>query len=412
MRPPIEAATTAGHGRQRAAAAEEKPRLVDVFRQHHAAYRGQFSVTPEQSRLLGDMVRCRTAALGGRLYQCDHCGVEVPLYNSCGNRACPQCQALDQARWIAARQARVLPIGHHHVVFTLPSELRPLALRHPRAMYGLLLKTVGQVLTSLAEEHLKVHLGATLVLHTWTRELSFHPHVHCVVTAGGLRQDGEGWEHRRDFLLSIHLLKAAFRARILCGLDRLRQGGLQWDDDPEAWNRLFAKLPKAAKWVVYTEPPFGRSTHVLQYLGRYTHRVGLSDQRLVAVTADAVTFRTRGSATLTLKPLELMRRYLRHVLPAGLNKIRHVGLYAAVHMRGELAQARALLGEGDLASANDEPPDVTAPAPASPAAAELDWTELLAQLLGATANCPHCRQGRLLQQAVLPRVRAPPEGAS
>lgn len=333
------------------------------------------------------------------------------MYNSCANRGCPNCQALEQARWIQRRSARILPVGHHHVVFTLPSELRPLACRHPRELYGLLLQTAGNVLTSLGEERLGVRLGATLVLHTWTRELLLHPHVHCVVTAGGLTLDGERWVHHKGFLFAIRQMKAVFRARMLAGLDRLRRSGqVHLADDPqadtEAWKRLFGKLPKPAKWVAYIEPPFGRSTHVLQYLGRYTHRIGLSDQRLVSMTEDAVTFRTRGDATVTLAPLELMRRYLRHVLPAGLNKIRHVGLYAAVHVKGALEKARLLLGAGDQAQ---RAPEVPPPPPAAPEQPET-WDELLGRLLGRDPLvCPQCQQGRLLVQAVLPSARAPPE---
>lgn len=404
---PPQGAASCGGGK--ATDAVEKPRLVDIFRRIMATYRAQYRATPEQHRLLRDMERCRTAALGGRLYRCDHCGLDVPLYNSCGNRGCPQCQALEQARWIEARSARILPVGHHHVVFTLPSELRPLAIRHPRELYGLLLQTAGNTLTSLAEERLGVRLGATLVLHTWTRELLVHPHVHCVVTAGGLTLDGKKWVHRKGFLFAIRQMKSVFRARMLVGLDRLRRRGkVHLADgaqaDAEAWKCLFGKLPKPAKWVAYIEAPFGRSTHVLQYLGRYTHRIGLSDQRLVAVTDDAVTFRTRGDATVTLTPLELMRRFVRHVLPKGLNKIRHVGLYAAPHVKGWLAQARRMLGPGDQTQVQP-----ALPAPDEPECNET-WDELLGRLLGTDVlTCPQCRQGRLLVQAVLQCARAPPE---
>ncbi len=401
MAPPQGAAAYCGERARQDA--DDKPHLVEVFRRHAPAYRAQYHLTPEQARLLGDMERCRTAALGGRIYLCDHCGLEVPLYNSCGNRGCPQCQALDQAKWIEARSARILPTGHHHVVFTLPSELRPLAVRHPRELYGLLLRTAGSVLTTLGEQRLGLRLGATLVLHTWTRELLLHPHVHCVVTAGGLSLDGERWVHRKGFLFAVKQMKAVFAARMLAGLDRLRRGGLHLDDDPEAWTRLFQRLPRARKWVVYIEPPFGRSTHVLQYLGRYTHRVGLSDQRLVSVSDDAVTFRTRGDATVTMPPLELMRRYLRHVLPKGLNKIRHVGLYAAAHIKAALATARRLLGTGDQPAQPD----------AEPEAAET-WDAILERLTGVDPLCcPVCRQGRLALHAVVPdpRNRAPPGAA-
>ena len=382
----------------------QKLRLIEIFRQHAQAYRAQFRLTPEQERLLAGMERCRTAALGGHLYRCDHCGFELPIYNSCGNRGCPNCQALEQTRWIEAREQRILPVGHHHVVFTLPSQLRPLAKLYPRAIYALVLQSAGKVLTMLGHDELKARLGATLILHTWTRELNFHPHVHCIVTSGGLVQDGQIWRHRKGFLFSIRQLKARFRALLIAGLDQLRRNGLKYDEDPEAWSRLFATLPKAAQWVVWIEKPFGRSTHVLQYLGRYTHRVGLSDSRLLAVSDTAVTFATRDGKTLTLPPLELMRRYFQHVLPHGLNKIRHVGLYAATHVRGELAVARQLLGDGDKA-----PVVPTQPTPTEPEPYET-WTEFMTRVLGVDPRqCPTCRQGRLLLEATIDRSRAPPE---
>lgn len=260
------------------------------------------------------------------------------------------------------------------------------------------------MLTSLGHDELKARLGATLILHTWTRELNFHPHVHCIVTSGGLAADGQTWQHRKGFLFSIRQLKARFRALLIAGLDQLRRKGLKWDEDPEAWSRLFVTLPKAAQWVVWIEKPFGRSTHVLQYLGRYTHRVGLSDSRLLAVSDAAVTFTTKNGQTLTLPPLELMRRYFQHVLPQGLNKIRHVGLYAAAHVRGELAVARQLLGAGDKV-----PPVAPMPAPTEPEPYET-WAEFMTRLLGVDPRqCPTCRQGRLLREATIERSRAPPE---
>ena len=381
----------------------QKLRLIEIFRRHAQAYRAQFGLTPEQARLLADMERCRTIALGGHLYRCDHCSFEVPVYNSCGNRACPNCQALEQSRWIEAREQRILPVGHHHVVFTLPSELRALAKLHPHEIYALLLQSAGKVLTSLGQDEFKARVGATLILHTWTRELTFHPHVHCIVTSGGLALDGETWQHRKGFLFSIRQLKARFRATLMAGLDRLRRKGLKYGDDPEAWARLFVKLPKAAQWVVWIEKPFGRSTHVLQYLGRYTHRVGLSDSRLVAVGDAAVTFTTKDGNTLTLPPLQLMRRYFQHVLPKGLNKIRHVGLYAPAHVRGELAVASQLLGDGDRAPVAVPPPAV------SEAESHETSVEFMIRVLGVDPRqCPSCQRGRLLLEATIERSRAPP----
>lgn len=403
--------TTAACGGEASTGADEKPHLLDLFRRHADAYRAQNRLTPKQGQLLRDMERCRTAALGGHVYRCNVCNDEVPMYNSCANRGCPNCQALEQARWITARKQRILPVGHHQVVFTLPSELRPLASQHPRELYGLLLHAAGTVLTSLAEEQLGIRLGATLVLHTWTRELLYHPHVHCVVTAGGLTLNGQRWVDRKGFLFAVAQLKARFHAQMLIGLDQLRRDGLPLDEDPEAWTLLFRRLPKANRWVVYIGAPFGRSTHVFDYLGRYTHRVGLSDQRLVSVSETAVTFRTRGTATVTMTPQELMRRYLRHVLPAGLNKIRHVGLYAAVHVRGALKQAKLLLGDGDSDRAAAEP----SAAETTPVDSTETWVELLTRLLGGAdpLKCAKCGQGRLVLDTIVqrPRSRAPPESS-
>lgn len=376
----------------------EGPSLLDIFREHGPAYRQAHALSAEQSRLLHATEVCRTAALGGRLYVCDTCGAKLPLYNSCRNRHCPECQALDQARWIAAREERILPVGHHHVVFTLPAELRPLAMRAPREIYGLLFEAASATLALLARDMLGAQLGVTAVLHTWTRELLFHPHLHCIVTAGGLSLDGERWIERTRFLFPVDRMKAAFRGRVLAGLERLREEPRLALDEP-GWRALLRCLPKKRKWVVYTEPPFGRSTHVLHYLGRYTHRVAISDARLVSIDERAVTFRTRDDAETTVPPEEFLRRFLLHVLPRGFHKIRHFGLYAGKAVTTRLPKARQLVGEGDaaLADAPEEPLDPEDRG---------DWAALVRRLTGEDPLlCPICGQGRLTAQ---PLPRAPP----
>lgn len=386
-------------------ATREGPTLLDLFREHGPAYVAKHSLSSEQGRALDSILACRTAAMGGRLYVCDTCGVELPLYNSCRNRHCPECQALDQARWINAREERILPVGHHHVVFTLPAELRPLAKRHAKAIYALLFEAASRTLELLARETLGAQLGITAVLHTWTRELLFHPHVHCVVTAGGLSLDGTRWVPRERFLFPVARMKAVFRGRMLAGLGRLRtEGRIALDD--EAWRALLRRLPKMRKWVVFAEAPFGRSTHVIQYLGRYTHRIAISDARLLSIDARGVTFRTRGNECTTLPPEEFLRRFLMHVLPRGFHKIRHFGLYGGQSVNGRLALARTLLGEGDTAEIDDgalegeaDPEDVDG------------WASLLEQLTGESSLvCPVCRRGRLvLQPEPIPRApRRPP----
>lgn len=377
-----------------------RPSVVEVLRQHAEAYRAKHArLSPEQARLLRDVMVCRTAALGGHLYVCDSCGHEVPVYNSCRNRNCPSCQALEQARWIEARKARVLPTGHHHVVFTLPSQLRPLAKQHPRLVFELLMTAVRETLTVLPREHLGLHLGVTTVLHTWTRELLFHPHVHCVVTAGGLTLDGTRWVDRKGFLLPVALMKAYFRGRVLHHLDRLKEQG-EIRLGLAAWQKLIGSLPRPKKWCIHIEQPFGRSTHVLEYLGRYTHRIAISDFRLVDVQDDAVRFRTHGDDTTTLAPLVFIDRFLQHVLPRGLHKIRHFGLYAATNVRRRLSAARALLGEGDQ-SPHEVPVGEIA-------------VELLLRLTGEDLLCcPVCGKGRM-ERRRLPEVgaRSPPGRAS
>ena len=378
--------------------------MLAIFRRHGEAYRaGRPWLSPEQRRLLRDVMVCRTAALGGHLYVCDSCAHELPVYNSCRNRSCPNCQALDQARWIEARKTRVLPVGHHHVVFTLPGQLRSLAKRHPREVFDLLMRSVRETLTVLPRDHLGLQLGVTAVLHTWTRELHFHPHVHCVVTAGGLSLDGTRWSDRKGFLLPVALMKAFFRGRVLHHLGRLQDlGGLELG--PAAYKKLTGSLPKPKRWCIDIEQPFGRSTHVLEYLGRYTHRIAISDFRLTEVSDDAVRFRTHGDETVTVAPGVFIDRYLQHVLPRGLHKIRHFGLYAAANVRRRLPVAHALLGGGDR----------SLPLEPMPESALETAAELLLRLTGEDLlRCPRCRKGRLERRS-LPEVgaRGPPRWAA
>lgn len=377
--------------------------VVEIFRQHAEAYRAaQPWLSPEQERLLRDVMVCRTAALGGHLYVCDSCDHQLPVYNSCRNRSCPNCQALEQARWIEARKARLLPVGHHHVVFTLPGQLRPLAKRYPRKILGLLMTAVRETLTVLPRKHLGLHLGVTAVLHTWTREILFHPHVHCVVTAGGLTLDGTRWVDRKGFLLPVALVKAYFRGRVLHHLDRLwRQEEIEIGQ--AAWQKLIGSLPGPKKWCIHIEQPFGRSAHVLEYLGRYTHRIAISDSRLVDVQNDSVRFRTRGDDTTTLAPRVFIGRFLQHVLPRGLHKIRHFGLYAAANVRRRLPTAHALLGEGDSQPLKERRPDSD----------DETAVELLLRLTGEDLlRCPRCGEGRM-ERRPLPGIdaRGPPRWA-
>jgi len=260
--------------------------IADLVRAHRAQLEAQHPLTSEQKRVLTDLAQCRTAALGGHVDHCPSCGYEHPSYNSCRNRHCPKCQALAQEKWIAQRSARLLDVGHFHVVFTLPGQLRFLAKLAPRETFDALFRAASETLLDLGRSRLQATLGATLVLHTWTRELKFHPHVHAIVTAGGLALDGQRFRHSpRRYLFPVkHVMGKLFRGKLLALLSAAYAAGafahVHAFDDPSAFGRLVAKVAKLS-WNVYAKAPFGTSKHVVAYLGRYTHRVGIANSRLL-----------------------------------------------------------------------------------------------------------------------------------
>lgn len=374
--------------------------IADIVRAHRGALEAETCLSPAQQQVLSAIERCRTAVLGGHLDVCRSCGHKHPAYNSCRNRHCPKCQALRQEQWIAARAERLLPAQHFHVVFTLPQELRSLAKVLPRPVFDALFSAASSTLSDLAESRLGATLGITMVLHTWTRDLRFHPHAHALVTAGGLAHDRKAWV-RTDpsFLFPVAMMGTVFRAKMLACLHRLHDQGVfaSFDDlrDPEAFDRLMARLARVS-WVVYAKKPFRRPDHVLRYLGRYTHRVAISNSRLTAITDDAVTFRTKHGMSATLHPVEFLRRFLQHVLPDGFHKIRHYSLYAGTAVTDTLAAARALLAQ--TATPRTTTPPTT-------------WRERLRALTGRDVDrCRVC--GGIVDHLPLPtldiRSRAPP----
>src|SRR5438132_9759340 len=386
-------------GRAGCPAAPLRPALevATIVRAHGAAVRRQQTLSREQRQALRAIAVCRTPALGGQVDVCTTCGLERPAYHSCRNRHCPKCQSLAQARWIAQRMARVLDTDYFHVVFTLPAALRPLALAHRRRVFALLMRAAAQTLLALGHDpqRLGAQLGVTTVLHTWTRELQFHPHVHCIVTAGGLATDGRRWiPARQRHLFPVRVLAALFRGKLLAALRRAIRRGEMPVDEPT--RRAIAALHDT-RWIVYVKRPFGGAAQLFQYLGRYTHRVGLSNQRLVAVTADTVTFRTKDGRTATLHPHEFLQRLLLHVLPAGFVKIRHAGLFAPRQVVTGLPIAQRL-----LARRAAPPPAATALPPT--------WVALLQRLTGLDlTRCPRCQQPTLERRPVRRHdERAPP----
>lgn len=368
--------------------------FADIVRAHRAELESVTRLGTRQRRVLTDIETCRTAALGGHLDQCTQCGYEHPSYNSCRNRHCPKCQALAQERWIEAERARMLDVPHFHVVFTLPSELRRLAAFARREVLNTLVRVAGLTLGAFARKRLQATVGATLVLHTWTRKLEWHPHVHAIVTGGGLSLDGTAWNAaHRSFLFPVKAMSTVFRAKMLAALRRQYHRGRfdGFDDfhDPEGFARLSSSLAKL-KWYVYAKPSFARGKYVLDYLGRYTHRVGISNSRLLAVSPKAVTFRTKGAGTTTVDPVTLLRRFVQHVLPSGFHKIRHVGLYAS---KTRLARACTTLGQRPRKRRR------------------ATWRELLRKLTGRDVSvCPAC--GFTLRAVPLPPARAPPARAA
>jgi hypothetical protein len=367
--------------------------IADIVRAHRAQLDAEHHVSAAQRRVLSDIERCRTAALGGHLDVCRSCGHEHPSYNSCGNRHCPKCQALAQEKWIAALRLKLLPVRHFHVVFTAPSELRPLARRFPRLLYDTLLRTAGETLLDLGRSRLDGTLGATAVLHTWTRDLRFHPHVHALVTAGALA--GNAWNAASTkYLFPVKVMGTLLRGKVIHALRAVHERGDLGAID--GFEPLISQLARA-NWVVYAKKPFRRVEHIVEYLGRYTHRVGIANGRLLDVTDTAVVFRTKHGKAATLPPQQFLRRLIQHVLPPGLKKIRHYGLYAAASSNA-LASARAALIPAASAATPTPPPD----------APRLTWPEHLMALTGRdVSRCPKC--GGPIVRLELPRQsRGPP----
>jgi len=361
---------------------------------------------------------CRTAALGGHADICDTCGYfEGASYNSCRNRHCPKCQSLAQAKWIEGRVKRILPTGYFHVVFTLPHSLCSLAMRNRREIFTLLIRTAAATLQDLAADRkrLGAQLGITTVLHTWTRDLRFHPHVHCIVTGGGLAPKRDRWvplPRKGNYLFPAMVLSRLFRAKFLDGLATLwneRRLDLGGDSaclaKPVAFYRFKDGLYRGDDWVVWAKRPFAGIEQVFQYLGRYTHRVGISNHRLISIADGAVRFSTKDGKAVTVTPEEFIRRFLLHVLPKGFVKIRHYGLMASANAKTKLEVARCLL-EPDP-SPQDTPdtketPEQTAPetTPES-TATHMDWRARLMALTGLDlSRCPKCKQGTMVRHSL------------
>ena len=356
-----------------------------------------------QHKVIRALSECRTAALGGHLEACDRCGNRRAVYHSCRNRHCPKCQSLAQADWIEARRADLLPVEYFHVVFTLPHELCPLALYRPRVVYDLLFRAATETLAAFAcdPRHFSGKtsdkrggtLGITAILHTWAQNLSLHPHLHCVVTGGALSSDQESFltPRHKGFLFPVRALSKVFRAKFLDGLMRDFESGKLGDDTSVP---MLSKKLRSCDWVVYAKPPFAGPERVLAYLGAYTHRIAISNHRILSIQQNRVAFRYRDSAdgnkqkVMYLDILEFIRRFLLHVLPRGFVRIRHYGLLANRNRKEKIERCRDLL-------AATKPEEAT----------QQTRRERLLELIGVDIErCPACGEGRMVVVGEIDRL--------
>jgi hypothetical protein len=382
-----------------------RPRLevADIFRRHGDAFRaGQGDrLSDAQRRVMAAVEACRTAALGGHVEQCEDCGEIRVAYNSCRDRHCPKCQGLARAQWLADRRAELLPVPYFHVVFTMPAAIAATALQNKALIYDILFKAAAETIHVIGADpkHLGGETGMIAILHTWGQTLAHHPHVHCIVPGGGLEPDGRWVACRPNFFLPVHVLSRLYRRLFLERLQAAFDAGdLKFFGDlaplrePAAFAKHLARL-RRVNWVVYAKRPCGGAQQVLDYLGRYTHRVAIANGRLLDCENGRVHFRWKDyrarnkSKAMTLDADEFMRRFLLHVLPKGFRRIRHFGFLANACRAGKLARIRAAL-------------DVPEPAPIAEAA---DYRERYAMLTGQRIDLCPCCGGRMIDAGSWPR---------
>ena len=389
-----------------------KPELADIFRRYGEAYRQKFgaSLSTAQRRVMTAIEVCRTAALGGHVEVCDQGGHQRIWYNSCSDRHCPKCQSLARAQWIQDRQSEVLDTEYFHVVFTVPEEIADIGLQNKRTVYGILFRATAETLQTIAADpqHLGAEIGFFAVLHTWGQNLLHHPHLHCVVAGGGLSLDSTRWVScRPGFFLPVRVLSRRFRRLFLKYLekafdsDRLQFfGSLEPLRNAQQFRSYIAPL-KETEWVVFAKPPFAGPQQVLDYVGRYTHRVAISNNRLLDIEDDQVSFQWKDyrdpdrQKTMTLSAEEFIRRFLIHVLPDGFQRIRYYGFLSNRHREGKLVLCRQLLGMPVVdpeTAPGDQPSDY-------------DFDELYEKLTGSSLRqCPICHEGRMVVVEILAPV--------
>jgi hypothetical protein len=379
--------------------------VADVFRDGESQFLSQYehTLSGEQWKVFRAVTRCRTAALGGHMHKCHDCGHQQIQYNSCRNRHCPKCQAMARAAWLDQRERELLPIPYFHVVFTLPHELAPLALQNKREVYDILFRAAAETLQTVAADpkHLGANVGCLMVLHTWGQNLMHHPHVHAIVTGGGLSADGSRWissrkPGRKDFFAPVRILSRVFRGKFMAYLKQAFSAGMlafYGDLKPLCTSVAFERHLNTAvrqDWVVYAKRPFGGPKQVLRYLARYTHRVAISNQRLITLEDGKVSFGYKDyadeqrSKVMTLSTSEFMRRFLMHTLPSAFVRIRYYGFLANRHRNERLNLCRTLLGQ---------------PFPMENVAAETPSETEAPQLI---KPCPKCGSQKVVYVELLP----------
>jgi len=376
--------------------------VADILREHIKDYREKYPLQPHQYKILSDLLNCRTAYLGGHIEKCDRCGTERITYNSCRNRHCPKCQNIPRERWLKARKADLLPVSYFHTVFTLPHDLNPIILRNKKTILDILFKSVAQTLLSFGhnpKNGLGGRLGFIAILHTWDQQLNPHFHLHCLIPGGVMKGDGEEWKPcKKHYLFNEEALGLVFRGKFIEYLTEAYQSGtlsfpgiIAPYEKPQRFSELKSRL-YSHKWVVNVQEPIKRPEYVLEYLGRYTHRVAISNHRIVALKEGMVTFTYRNRNTkqimqITIEAVEFIRRFLFHALPKGFVRIRHFGFLANRHKTDNLARLRCLLG----------------PLPGMHEAAEQTLREMMLQLTGIDLTiCPYCKKGKMRLLAEIP----------
>jgi len=384
---------------QRLAAARSGVELADILRAYGESYRRDHPLPVSHLKVMQAVERCRTASLGGHIERCDSCGFERPAYNSCRNRHCPKCQSLAKVKWLDKQSSELLPVGYFHLVFTLPHELNALILTNKKILLSHLFKAVGETLVDFGRTRLGGQIGFITVLHTWNQTLLDHFHLHCLVPAGALSLDQKRWSPaRKNFLFPVTALSIVFRGKFLdllknaCARNKLLFVGQSASlADPLAFKVLFNALRKKP-WIVYAKKPFGSPVHVLDYLGRYTHRVALSNERILSAHNGKITFSYRDrknhdqKKTMPLDAHEFIRRFLLHVIPKGFVRVRHFG-FLANRSKSLLSKCRQLLDLG----------------PVPPKLPQKSVHELMLELTGIDiTRCPLCQKGTLVFLADLP----------